>query len=721
MTPASDRPLSTPGRPGVVGKDLKHVRLPDTARLWQLPGAGLGWLRLLMVGFKDPSFNPVEHEEWIAWQRAPRRWGPLFPRAAVRELPQEDRAWASLGLSPTLRVQPSRDPLLDDLGPLARACGVDWEAGVAALLACLALEPAETGLPIVSKAVLHAIACEAPASLCALVLFAHDAGWSGKDLGLSGADVARGWALLLGDEGPLMEDDVALDRLLSISALRPGNEEEVSFWKTLVSQGKEGSANALEAWVSRYPASWDRLHEQALLSPEVPGAWLVACRHAHRRGVETPLFQAALASATAPLWLNRLGWGPDPEGSPLAAWWSHWVDIEQERAAIDDDYRVPIPGLDAVSMALRRAGAPEPGSAQDRSLGGKCFAALLPARHANPEWFASRPDWLYPHPRTRSTPLFQSRSWAEFEQWTRVGFDPRGVNSKGENAAACFLASCSGNPRRLPAQVRAALESGALPPVGQAVGQPMVARIARMGEDALYAWLDARKIEGGPFSPEETYHLARRASAFIVRAWQVECLSRGQWSSEHGRALWISLAFRDTAEDADAWQEVMNDCPLQEHSTDPLWPSLLDAPESTEDIGAALLFLHSHGAALPSSGHPIWDREDVNAWMGEDVLSRAPATRRVLIPQDADDAWWLARLRVWLQSEAHRTAQQIDQWIAAGLPMHGAIVELLAKQEKPEPFSLLPWWKNEAVSAALQAADLHQSAPPASSSRSRRL
>ena len=63
MTPASDRHLSTPGRPGVVGKDLKHVRLPDTARLWQLPGAGLGWLRLLMVGFKDPSFNPVEHEE----------------------------------------------------------------------------------------------------------------------------------------------------------------------------------------------------------------------------------------------------------------------------------------------------------------------------------------------------------------------------------------------------------------------------------------------------------------------------------------------------------------------------------------------------------------------------------------------------------------------------------------------------------------------------------
>lgn len=259
-----------------------------------------------------------------------------------------------------------------------------------------------------------------------------------------------------------------------------------------------------------------------------------------------------------------------------------------------------------------------------------------------------------------------------------------------------------------------------MPPSATPSRRTLQENIALMSEEMQFAWIEARHRDKHPFLAEETRLLARHGSGYAVHAWQAQCLSRGDWSDDHVRALWLGLAFRDTAEDADAWQQVMNASPFAECVQSPLWPDLLSPSETLPDIACALSFVQHQGAASPSAHHPVWKREDINAWMGQHVLTAEDPSRARIIPQDAGTTWWLDRLDCWMRMDSAHTATQMHQWVLAGLPLQGPVLDLLRKQPQKAHPSQAPWWSEDAVSSALQGHDLDQAIPQGMPSRSRR-
>lgn len=720
-----------PTVPGSSVNTLLSLPGLDLSRLSVLPDASSHIIQLLLMGKLDPSLDPSTRPEWQQWWSQPQAqaWGPVLPmRSLVRSLGQRMRSYAEVGLDSVLRDRPMSDPPLNDIGVLGRLAGMGWGLGLSRALDRLAELPKEVALPMWTNAVAQAVDCNQEAAVIDLVQWASSKSWIGQEAGLSAQLVGRAWKLLLSSSSSRSNDelDMILDQVVAISPVRPGTPAEVSLWKALFDDRHPDTvALAVNAWCKRYPSAWTRLHDKALVDDTIPNAWLVACEHALREGVDCALWKTALASPTLPAWLSRHGWSSDPQGSPLACWWVRWIDIVESRdpGKADPSLRAgqaPLPGSDLVSDSLRAAGAIEPGSQEDRQMGSRCFAAMVAPARSNPAWFADRPQWVYNDPATGSNPIFTATRYSEFDHWIQVGFDPSAINSRGDMAAYVFLGRAMVRSRKqLSKHVVDWFESGTVPAVGKAHGRVSAQVVCRLkSEDASFAWLRSRIKDATPLSPQETSALAAEASAPVVLAWIKALDQSSSLDGRHIWALWSELLYRDRAEDGLVWEEVEAIAPMQDVPDLPLWLGVwTQGPNrSPHEVAHALEQIPQNGLEMPTVNHACWKERDVAAKFAHTIAGLDRERSICVIPPDADVSWWASMLDRALSSVGDHggalltSSVQMQGWIYAGLPLEGRVLEVL-QSHRASCHPDCTWSDLPAIVAPLQAQELSRGTP----------
>lgn len=699
----------------------------DQGKLSVLPAVSANMVVLLIDGVSDPSLDPGTRPEWLSWwaQDAAAAWGPvLVSRTHVRALGQRMRACAEAGLDVAVRDRPMSDLALQDTGVLARVVGLGWQIAVDRVLERMNDLPDGQARALLVQALDHGVACRQAATTASLVQWAHDKGWAGQDIGVSPTTVGRAWRLWLTSPslGHDAEDlDVLLDQVVALSSVRPQANSEVVLWKALFDDRNSlVTAQAIDAWCQRYPAAWTRMHERALVDETIPSGWLAACSHAWQEGVDCPLWQIALSSPALPAWLSRPGWGTDPQASPLASWWAHWIALEQGRLLPKAGHQcVDLPGHDVVSESLRAAGAIEPGSVRDIAMGSRSFAATLPRALCDPKWFKDRPQWVFNDPLTGSNPIFNSHNVSDFEHWCQVGFDPATVNKHGDMAFYLFLdRAMTRGKKNLAKQVAKWLDAGIAPAFGGFKGATSARVITRLeSEDANFAWLIARLRDPAPQTPEETKDLARSASAPVVLNWVEELVASPAFSPVHAQALWSQLVYRDLEEDALVWGQVSRFIPMQEDANAPLWLGVWEDQDSLPSaIFNALEMISRSPAAQPTMHHHCWQEGSTVRRFAFAIDGASPSCATRLPPKDADATWWAHMLLRALardhesEAPALQTATQMQGWIDAGLPLEGEVLDVMI-QHAPLPHSEHAWSAHDAVAAAIEARRLENATP----------
>jgi hypothetical protein len=710
-----------------------HYRGLSVEHLARLDPLGRDVALLLLMGNRDPNLDPRDSAIWKQWwsQNQNVVWSGILPkRTPMGQLNQANRAYMQVGLDKFIRTRQSREPLFMDTGLLCRLSGMDWALGLEACLDELAKVPPARALHMWKNAFLHAIKHDKPQSSAQMVKWGCDQGWHGELI--DPEPLANAWLLWDAARSKIGKkpmavafDDELLDQSLSLSHVRSSVEHEKVFWSTLVGdQARTHAANALSAWCSRYPASWDRMHELALNDRSVPNAWLLACQKAHEDGMECDVWKVASRSHTRDPWLRRLGWGEEERLSPLSAWWALQCSMMEEERRVMDGWS---PGCDKVSAALRNLGVVEPGSEEEIALGAKSFAFAVSHDKVDPAWFRDNPQWLKDDPIHNSNPIFTSQSTGAVEKWMSCGFSPFTVNSRGETALVSFISGrAARNAKSLSVWLGKKFEDGAIPTTGRCLEGSYIERLALLrNEEVMMSFVKARINPDQPEpAAQETQDLALYCSAPVVHEWCARLESDRKWSKPMNDALWRGLCFRDVSEDYEVRADLIKRYPFSESPQDPLWKFCLASPQQisngSHDIIAVLGSLDQLGASTMSWSDDIWQDPQVQDTWAELVLQDNSGP--CIAPPGAPPQWWADHMNAWLSrmdqdgDSLPRNASQMERWLHCGLPLVPEVVSVLQKHramplDQTTGSKQNPWWEDPSIQAALQHASLSLTTP----------
>ena len=741
MMPTRKPPLFKVDLPALLAGDM-NVSLD---RIMALPAPGLGVVALLLKAtLSQEDFDPRPYEEWQAWwanapapakpsTRLPGTGAdrPLFAlRQTVRDLDQNSRVWAEVGLNRGFRLRPTEAGPLQDDGLLARAAGINWTQGVAATLDKMAHLPADQACAVFCAAFTHAVCIDAAQGSAQLMQWASRQNWSASTQLPNAKILAQAWQLWSA------ADFKGADAVFASSLTLYGNQafppdQERAFWAELVgSDTPVLAASALDKWCGYHPGSWERVHSAALGDPSAPRAFMLACDQADRHGLNTPLWQALSNAPSTRHWIHHLGWGEEPTASPLVAWWVRRLSGEE---GVLDEKTLATLGQDEVSNALRHLGANEPGCARDRASGACCFAAALVVPPVSPSLLLPFKNLVYDHPQTGSNPIATAKHFARAKGWIECGFDPSAVDHAGNQAFATFLWGearlSKGNAQR---EMAGAFATGRLPVQGECAAGSLVHCVMLYGKDVVRgAWLGKRLENAAPFQPHETQWCAQGLRAFELLDWIKALETRNVLTLEHQAALWQSACFRDRKEDKECWDEIAARCPFVEDPLRPLWVSLLERWEAnTLDVtlSCASIAIWALPATRPRADHPAWQSPlIVKAWADIIELALAEPAKSLAdwVPADTSPSWWARSFSLWSLHGRNRDEAEVLSWLAAGLPLaHPEVLEVVAtlRQEQinnqlPGQDPPSPWWGHPSIVAELAHHDLAQDTHASPSAR----
>lgn len=683
--------------------DKKWTRLPQMEREMAL---------LIQEASITGAAGLTQRPIWASWWASANPWQPLFLAKQVRPLNQANRAVALSGLALRLDKRKLSDPIPEDGGVLNRVVGTQWEEGVSFALGQLEKCPPEEIRALLHGALSHALRLRKAKSLQWLVQ------WASKndivlDEPFSGRDLASVWAFWFRKQ-LVKADDELLGQSLRVLGINSHSPQAQVAWNQWAQQDSDRECpTAIAAWCHLHPNAWEEMHRKALDSQSgVKGAWLAACSRAEAFGVDDILWRQAVVAPSTPQWM-KTPWGPSGE-SPLALWISEQVEHPSSS-------RPRFPGADLVSGALRALGAPEPGSKQEREMGGPSLIALIPAYLLDHTWFSENPQWALPHPKTGRTPLFNAASWSKAKSYVQCGLSWFHEDANGDNAFASFLSSSDAREVsyriKSTKEVVSMWENGSLPVVGIAKGRTIAGSVSDLHKKALFSgYTSARMTFTAPLDPLETQQVVHRGEMGFAVEWKDSAIASGKWSSSHETAFWRGAVLH-----GDASEYGSN---AVEDPGNPSWVLAL-----TEDIHdhnriRMLQEIHSLGFAGIDATHALWDTPKPSLeWVGLVCNVDASSDRRFLTPLNASAQWWADRIEQWtenfvLANSPDEDASFLRRAIDLGMPLEGQVLQTIEQNPK----TLRAARTDPELIAALDHAALGQSTPtPTAARRSNRL